>query len=223
MPISADQPRRGGRPSRDAAAELPLRILACARELFLDQGFVATSLQQIAERAGATKRTLYVKVGDKEALFRAVVEDVLHDWRQSANISGVEGDLRVRLEHIGLQLLTATLSPDILRLNRVLLSEAYRFPSLIQLVVEQIQQGPLPRMAHLLMEARGEVGTPCQDDQIAARFLYEMVVGAPLRVALTGRQASIDMSFQEWVHRAVAVFLMGWRGTVGQAQAGQLG
>ncbi len=211
MPISADQPRRGGRPSRDAAAELPLRILACARELFLDQGFVATSLQQIAERAGATKRTLYVKVGDKEALFRAVVEDVLHDWRQSANISGVEGDLRVRLEHIGLQLLTATLSPDILRLNRV------------QLVVEQIQQGPLPRMAHLLMEARGEVGTPCQDDQIAARFLYEMVVGAPLRVALTGRQASIDMSFQEWVHRAVAVFLMGWRGTVGQAQAGQLG
>ena len=109
----------------------------------------------VADRAGVTKRTLYVKVGDKEALFSAVVSDMLQAWRTVVHGSGPADTLQKRFEHLGLQLLSVMLRPDMVRLNRVLLSEAYRFPSLVSLLVAQIEQGPIPQLARLLVEARG--------------------------------------------------------------------
>ncbi len=213
-------PRRSGRPSRDEAAALPARILASARELFLEQGFAATSVQQIAAKAGATKRTLYVKLGDKDALFRAVIDDLMQGWRQAVATAGTGGSLQERLEHIGLQLLSVVLAPDMVRLNRVLFSEAYRSPALVAMLVEQVEQGPVPQLARLLMEARGGAGTPTRDDEVSARLLYDMVSGAPLRVALTGRQPAIEMSLPDWVRQAVTVFLHGWRDTLGNPDRG---
>jgi TetR/AcrR family transcriptional repressor of mexJK operon len=209
LPADA-RPRRAGRPSRAVAEALPEQILARARALFLEHGFAATSVQQIAAQAGATKRTLYVKVGDKEALFRAVIDDVLKDWRHTVDEAAHAGPLQVRLEAIGQQLLAVVLSPDMVRLNRVLTSEAYRFPSLIQMLVRQIEQGPIPQLARLLMAERGGHGLPALEDEIAARLFYDMVSGAPLRVALTGRQKFFEMPDADWVRHAVAVFLRGW-------------
>src|SRR5438105_2439049 len=49
-------------------------LLAAARELFAENGFVATNREQIAERAGVTRGALYHHFGSKEQLFREVVE-----------------------------------------------------------------------------------------------------------------------------------------------------
>jgi AcrR family transcriptional regulator len=209
-PQTSAAPRRAGRPSRAAADALPDQILASARALFLEQGFAATSVQMIAAHAGATKRTLYVKVGDKEALFRAVIDDVLKDWRHTVD-AALAGPLQAQLEAIGQQLLAVVLSPDMVRLNRVLTSEAYRFPSLIQMLVQQIEQGPIPQLARLLMEERGGAGPPSLEDEIAARLFYDMISGAPLRVAMTGRQKFFEMTDTDWVRHAVSVFLRGWQ------------
>src|SRR5947209_19814422 len=51
--------RRGGRPSREQAALLGERILDTATELFLAEGYGATSIEAIAQRAGISKRTFY--------------------------------------------------------------------------------------------------------------------------------------------------------------------
>jgi len=202
--------RRAGRPSREAAEALSDHIRSSARALFLEQGFAATSVQQIAAHAGATKRTLYVKIGDKEALFRAVIDDVLQDWRHTVDAAAPSGPLQTRLETIGRHLLTVVLSPDMVRLNRVLTAEAYRFPSLIQMLMRQIEQGPIPQLARLLMTERGAAGTPDRADEIAARLFYDMVSAAPLRVALTGRQKAFAVADEDWVRQAVAIFLRGW-------------
>ena len=185
-------------------------MLAGARELFLSQGFAATSVQQIAERVGATKRTLYVKVGSKEALFRAVITDVLSEWRQSVDADIPGETLPLRLEQIGLHLLSVVLAPDMVRLNRVLLSEAYRSPSLVEALAEQVEQGPIPQLVRLLTEVRG-ADQPSREDQVAARLFYDMVTAAPLRVALTGRAPSIEISHADWVRAAVRTFLLGWQ------------
>jgi TetR/AcrR family transcriptional repressor of mexJK operon len=203
--------RRIGRPSRRVAALLPASILAGARELFLSKGFAATSIQEIADRAGVTNRTLYVKIGNKEAIFAAVVGNVLQDWRHVVDGADPADTLQTRLEHLGRQLLTVMLEPDIVRLNRVMLAEAYRFPALINLVVAQIEQGPIPQLARLLMQARHATGAPAEQDEVAARLFYEMVVGAPLRMALTGRPPLLAITPDEWVRHAVAMFLSGWQ------------
>lgn len=50
------------------------RLLGAARELFLAQGFAATSTPAVVQAAGVTRGALYHHFADKTALFAAVVE-----------------------------------------------------------------------------------------------------------------------------------------------------
>jgi TetR/AcrR family transcriptional regulator, mexJK operon transcriptional repressor len=45
-------------------------ILSAATTLFLRDGYVATTMDDIAETAGVSKRTVYNNFVDKDALFR---------------------------------------------------------------------------------------------------------------------------------------------------------
>src|SRR5437868_15338725 len=51
------------------------QILDGARKLFLDLGFDAASMGEIARAAGVSKGTLYVYFADKNRLFEAIVEE----------------------------------------------------------------------------------------------------------------------------------------------------
>src|SRR3954454_24926319 len=66
--------------SRQATTGIPRRVarsgaavLEAATTLFLRNGYGATSMDDIAETAGVSKRTVYNNFTDKEALFREVV------------------------------------------------------------------------------------------------------------------------------------------------------
>ena len=47
-------------------------VLDAARELFISQGYGATSVEQIAQRAGVSKPTVFSAVGNKQMVLRAV-------------------------------------------------------------------------------------------------------------------------------------------------------
>ncbi|QJY45685.1 TetR/AcrR family transcriptional regulator [Pseudonocardia broussonetiae] len=71
--------RRGYRAPRRAeqAAGTRRAVLDAARALFLAQGYSATTVAQIAERAGVNVDTLYASVGRKPVLLREVVETAI--------------------------------------------------------------------------------------------------------------------------------------------------
>ncbi len=52
-------------------------ILDAAQDLFDEQGYVPTTLAQIAERANVATRTVYVRFGSKVVLFRRVIDRAL--------------------------------------------------------------------------------------------------------------------------------------------------
>src|SRR5262245_5891826 len=68
-PPAARQPRFRRR--REAR---PAEIIEAALAVFVERGFAAARLDDIARRAGVTKGTLYLYFADKEALLRAAVE-----------------------------------------------------------------------------------------------------------------------------------------------------
>ena len=55
------------------------RILAAAQQEFLDKGYVDASLRTIAAAADTSTNSIYVRFGDKEGLFSAIVEPVLSE------------------------------------------------------------------------------------------------------------------------------------------------
>ena len=50
------------------------RIMQCAEELFYSRGYDATGVQEIVERAGVTKPTLYYYFGSKKGLLKAILD-----------------------------------------------------------------------------------------------------------------------------------------------------
>ena len=61
-------------PNAERTARTRDRLVAAARELFVEQGFAATGTPEIVARAGLTRGALYHNFADKRALFAAVVE-----------------------------------------------------------------------------------------------------------------------------------------------------
>jgi AcrR family transcriptional regulator len=55
----------------------PEEITAAALELFVERGYAATRLEDVAARAGISKGTLYLYFVNKEELFKAVVREAL--------------------------------------------------------------------------------------------------------------------------------------------------
>jgi AcrR family transcriptional regulator len=70
--------RRGGRPSRrEIAAEATRQeILAAARRLFVERGYLQTSMGDIADEAGVSIPTIYASVGPKAAVVRALAATI---------------------------------------------------------------------------------------------------------------------------------------------------
>ena len=62
---------------RRRKAERPQEILEAAFVEFSRNGYASTALDQIAERAGVTKGTIYVYFENKEHLFISMVHEVM--------------------------------------------------------------------------------------------------------------------------------------------------
>lgn len=58
------------------------RIIACAKEEFLNNGYKDASLRVIAAAAETSTNSIYVRFGDKEGLFSAIVEPVLSEMTE---------------------------------------------------------------------------------------------------------------------------------------------
>src|SRR5271170_8294196 len=62
---------------RRRKAERPQEILEAAFAEFSRNGYASTTLEQIAERAGVTKGTIYVYFENKEHLFISMVRELM--------------------------------------------------------------------------------------------------------------------------------------------------
>ena len=58
------------------------RIVDAAKREFLDKGYVGASLRTIATEADTSTNSIYVRFGDKEGLFSAIVEPVLNEMTE---------------------------------------------------------------------------------------------------------------------------------------------
>ncbi len=65
------------KPQAGKKEETVQRIIKGATQVFADLGFDGASVDEIAQRAGVNKATIYYHIGDKDALYAAVLHDVI--------------------------------------------------------------------------------------------------------------------------------------------------
>ena len=205
--------RRGGRPSRDEAANLSDRILDAATELFFARGYGATSIEAVAQCARISKRTFYHRFDDKPALFGAVLHRIIEGLRPPLAIPLVSGvDVAEILRRLAGLILHAALTPQALALHRLIVGESARFPGLAAAVTnEGATQEAIALIAGVLaQEARS--GTLSLDDPAGAaeQFLY-LVLTIPQRRALGLGKPMTAVELERWANAVVDLFLNGYR------------
>ena len=207
---------KGGRPSREESEKLEEKILDAAAALFFSEGYGAESIEAIAQRAQISKRTFYVRFENKAAVFRAVVRRVAERLRPSdADTDKLfEGkNAEEILRRIAPIILRASLSPEALSLQRVMLAEAERFPELAIIISEQAtRQEAIRRIAFLL---RQEINKETEGKDISAwhafaaqQFLH-MITAEPQRRALGFGMPMNATELGAWANDTVDLFLRG--------------
>jgi AcrR family transcriptional regulator len=149
-------------PRRRRKAERPQEILEAAFAQFSRNGYAMTTLEQIAERAGVTKGTIYVYFDSKEHLFISMVRelmkvtlDTLQEMLESHQGSTAEL-LRAQFSFIYQHIVEDRRRREMARL---LIAEASRFPALTDRYQEEIQRPCMDLLTKTIQRGvdRGEI------------------------------------------------------------------
>ncbi|MDQ0561894.1 AcrR family transcriptional regulator [Rhizobium mesoamericanum] len=114
-------------------ARRPIQILDAAFEEFVERGYVATRVEDIANRIGVTKGTIYVYFETKEQLFEEMIWRIsgpIEDLLSSAN--ELKGTATERLQQHIEQIYDLIVNDRKLReLMRFVIAEGSRFPQIV--------------------------------------------------------------------------------------------
>lgn len=172
-------------------------ILEAARALFADNGFAATSVDMVVERAGVSKPTVYGHFKSKDDLFAAAVQAQAEDFTthtcEVAALPAPEG-----MRAIGRMYLDMVTGAEALAMHRAVIAEGHNFPDLAEAFFEA---GPA-RVRGMTecylrdLDARGALSVP--DPRLAAEMFLGMLRVAFYRAVFgltcqgTGRGVVVD-------------------------------
>jgi AcrR family transcriptional regulator len=147
---------------RRRKAERPQEILEAAFTQFSRNGYALTTLDQIAERAGVTKGTIYVYFENKEHLFISMVREITKTSRDIVqgmfeSHEGTTADLlRAQFSFIYQHIVEDRRRREVVRM---LIAEAPRFPALADRYHDEILRPCLNMLRQAIQRGidRGEI------------------------------------------------------------------
>lgn len=134
-------------------------ILTVAREVFLHEGYAASSMSNIAARVGGSKGTLYNYFRSKEELFAAFMIDACQDCADALfnKMPPFVGDFRENLINLGCDFVAALISDPLVAIHRIVIAESGRFPELGRVFYESGPRAGELRLASYI-EAAADAG-----------------------------------------------------------------
>ena len=201
-----------GRSARKRSA-----ILEAATTVFLDNGYLGTSMDEIAALARVSKQTVYKHFADKERLFVEIVTNMVNEisdpvYQEVLSLAD-SGDIEADLRDLARRLLEGVVRPRILQLRRLVIGESSRFPALGRTFYER---GPGRTIAALgaVFECLGARDVLHLDDPaLAAAHFNWLIMSAPLNEAmlLGSDEPPAPADFKRHTDSAVRVFLAAYR------------
>src|SRR6516162_2806642 len=130
-PDPAAGPRGRGRPQIRSDEETRAIIFDAARSEFAHAGYAATSMENVARRAGVSTKTLYRLVPNKAALFEAMVTERVEVFISTVRLRACEGgDVEAALAEALIVCADLMLSDEVIALQRVIAGESDKFPDI---------------------------------------------------------------------------------------------
>lgn len=195
QPLTAKASRAGKSALRRDA------ILRAALEEFSARGFAAARLDDVAQRAGVGKGTIYLHFRDKEALFRELVTTMLVPFIANIEAAPAAGlPVRAVLQRLIDLFVHEIYGTDRRKLIRLVVTEGPRFPQLAEFHYNHVVKRAVAAMRALLGAAhrRGEL----RNDALV-RFPQLVVAPCIMAIVWSGlfdRFAPLDVAAMMGAH-----------------------
>ncbi len=169
-------------------------------------------MDDIAAAAGVSKQTIYTHFSSKEQLFSELVlgnADRVSQFLDRIEALVAEPDLAEALSALARDYIRFVIRPEVLRLRRLVVGEAGRFPELArryyELVPERVYQALAKSLQTMAEQQRLRVDNP----MIAAGHFAWLALGMPLDRGMfnPGEAALSDEEVDHQAQAAVRVFL----------------
>jgi len=190
----------------------PAELLDAALEVFVERGYAATRLEDVARRAGITKGAMYHYFENKESLFKAMVRAKVVE-----NIAAIEqivqefqGSARDMLLLLMTRWWDRVVEGPTSGIAKLMMSEAGSFPELAAFYYEEVMQRNIKLFEHAMKlgMARGEFRR--LDPSLAVRLSIAPMLTAALwkhSFATCVQEASFDP--RRYFEAHIEIFLNG--------------
>lgn len=194
--------------SRRPSPEKHRTIVAAARTLFVERGYLAVSMDEVARTAEVSKRTVYARFENKEALFAAVLEAEKAS-PPSADASppfDPARDLEAQLVDMVLSRLRDLFARDRFRLVRMIVGETLRDPALGKRFGTELDAHS-ELLVPWLREAHAQGALVVDDPSRVSTLFWRGALGALFWPALLRGQIPRNAARRELASEWAAIFL----------------
>ncbi|MGJ8529121.1 TetR/AcrR family transcriptional regulator [Maritalea sp.] len=159
------------------------RIIAAAADIFIENGFLGTSMEDIAFRADVSVQTIYTHFQNKEGLFTTVIRDLAGGAASAIGqeVGSLPADITPRewLTKFSKEQLRIVLTPRLMQLRRMIIGEALRFPDLGAALYKAGPGRAIARLTGIFeaFSARGALNI--KSPEVAAKQFNWLLMGGP--------------------------------------------
>ena len=191
-------------------------IMEAATTLFLRNGYQGTSMDDIAALAAVSKQTVYKNFADKQGLFSDItlgITATAEDFTKTVTmmLDGTD-DLERDLGELARRYIASVMQPEVLRLRRLVIGEAGRFPELARTYYQRAPERVLATLAACLERLAGRGLLRLEDPMLAANHLAFLILSPMDKAMFSGvdeRPAAAELD--RLADAGVRVFLAAYR------------
>jgi len=189
----------------------PQEILDAALACFAEKGFAASRMDDIAERAGVTKGTIYLYFENKEAVFKALVRESIGAQISQVieSIRAYEGSSRDLLCNAVTMIAHFAATSDRVVLPKIIVAEAGNFPELARFYRDEIIENGLGAFTSVI--ARGVTRGEFRDvnpDHVARMMIAPILLSIFWRTTFAQFDA-VPYDYQAFLRSHLDILLRG--------------
>jgi AcrR family transcriptional regulator len=208
MPESAEQ--RGPKFRRRAEAR-PDEVLDAALALFIENGFAATRVEDIATRAGLSKGAVYLYFPSKESILEGLVRRAISPIADNAlgMLRNYAGDPRLVIS-TALKMIAGRLKdPELVAIPRLLIREIVNFPEFAEMYRREVLDRVIPALIGLIENGIREGYFRKVDAELTLRSVIGPVIAHMLISELFGIRPRDGLAIDRLIDNHLSILFDG--------------
>jgi AcrR family transcriptional regulator len=200
--VPVDIAARARRPRQRRKEARPGEIVEAALALWAERGFAATRLEDVADRAGIAKGTIYLYFPSKEALFEAALRERIGGTVASVGerLAALDGGLETALALLLRAVYDRLLDNNSAAILKVLIGEGHRFPRLVELYREVALSQGIATVRRILERGAEQGELRLAPDAVDPRIIMAPVIAAAVWRMLFDDALPLDRQTYEAGH-----------------------